>query len=257
MTVAHTPRERSAPDTGVGVLDRSMAVMRAVEEGARSFTEIARATGLPRPTAHRLIRALQGHGLLALDERAGYRIGPRILGLAAAGLREDPLRAIAHPVLQDLSTTTGESAQLYVRVADQRVCVDSVESSSELRTIVAVGSALPLTAGSAGKVVLAWDTHDDRERLIESMQAPTAATPTGDALRRQLASIRRTGSAYSLGERAQGVGSISAPVLDAHGELRAVVSISGPERRLGRGATAALTGAVVAAAARLEASLGA
>lgn len=256
MNLTHPEPRPIEIDTGVGVLDRSMAVLGAVEDGARSFTEIVVATGLPRATAHRLIRALERHGMLTSSERR-LRLGPRILGLAATALREDPLREIAHPVLEDLSTQTGESAQLFVRDRDQRVCVDSVESSSELRTIVPIGAALPVTAGSAGKVFMAWTDEDDRERLIAQMRAPTAATPTGDVLRRQLRSIRRAGGATSVGERAPGVSSISAPVVDAHDDLRAVVSISGPERRIGRGSSDELVEAVARASRRLARALGA
>ncbi len=81
-------------------------------------------------------------------------------------MRDLPLRDLAHPALERLAAVTGESAQLYVRDADRRVCIDAIESSSELRTIVAVGASLPLTKGSAGKVFLAWAQPQDRDRFL-------------------------------------------------------------------------------------------
>ncbi len=71
---------------------------------------------------------------------------------------------MAHPALDRLSEATGESAQLYVRSVDERVCVDAVESPSELRTIVAVGAELPLTKGSAGKLFLGVVRQPSRSR---------------------------------------------------------------------------------------------
>ena len=129
-------------------------------------------------------------------------------------MRDLPLRDLAHPALERLAAVTGESAQLYVRDADRRVCIDAIESSSELRTIVAVGASLPLTKGSAGKVFLAWAR---RRTAIGSWQAlPEEAA---DRLARQIATARRRGWADSVGEREAGVASVSAPVLDRQGSL--------------------------------------
>ena len=64
------------PTSGVGVLDRCAAILRAVEDGARSFTDIVAATGLSRSTAHRLIQGLEDHGFLAADRRLRLRARP-------------------------------------------------------------------------------------------------------------------------------------------------------------------------------------
>jgi DNA-binding IclR family transcriptional regulator len=238
--------------TGVGVLDRSMAILAAVERGARSFTHIVEATGLTRPTAHRLVKALEDHGMLTMAGGLGYRLGPRLLGLAATAMRDLPLRDLAHPALERLAAITGESAQLYVRDADRRVCIDAIESSSELRTIVAVGASLPLAKGSAGKVFLAWAQPQDRDRFLQALPEEEA-----DRLGRQVATTRRRGWADSVGEREAGVASVSAPVLDRKGSLVAAVSVSGPANRFGTAGGKRYAPAVTAAAAELADALGA
>src|SRR5215210_1757084 len=230
MTVAH----EGARDSGVTVLDRAMAVLTAVENGARSFTDVVTATGLSRTTAHRLLRSLVDHELVAVRD-VGYGLGPRLLRFADGALQQAPLRDVAHPFLERLAAATGESAQLYVRSGTERVCIDAVESDRELRTIVSVGATLPLTAGSAGKVFLAFDDLGPAaDRLIDEASASTPATPLGADLRRQLVLIRRRGWASSAGERQAGVGSVSAPVFGPAGELLAAISVSGPQARLGR-----------------------
>jgi DNA-binding IclR family transcriptional regulator len=254
MTVAQT----ESRDTGVAVLDRAMAVLSAVEDGARSFTEVVAATGLSRTTAHRLLRSLVDHELVAIREGSGYRLGPRLLRFADGALHEVPLRDVAHPFLEHLAATTGESAQLYVRSVTERVCIDAVESDRELRTIVSVGATLPLTAGSAGKVFLAFDDLGPAaDRLIDQASAPTPATPVGADLRRQLALIRRRGWASSAGERQTGVGSVSAPVFGPDGELLAAISVSGPQARLGRTTAKRYAPAVVTTAEEIRAALSA
>lgn len=242
---------REAPTTAVGTLDRIVAVLSAVEAGARSYTDITKATGLSRPTAHRIIRALELHGFLLQAGSAGYALGPRLLSLAASAIRDLPLRDLAHPALERLAKATGESAQLYVREGEVRVCVDAVESESELRTIVAVGATLPLTKGSAGKVFLAWADDADRRRVLASLPDDAAVR-----LARSIATTARRGWADSIGEREAGVASVSAPIFDATGALVAAVSVSGPANRIG-----ALRGrhdapAVTDAARQVEEALG-
>ncbi|HEU4356300.1 MAG TPA: helix-turn-helix domain-containing protein, partial [Actinomycetota bacterium] len=74
-------RRTASTDTGVSTLDRAVAIIGAVEAGARTFTDVARTTRLPRSTAHRLLKALAAHGLLAFDPGDGYRLGHRLVQL--------------------------------------------------------------------------------------------------------------------------------------------------------------------------------
>jgi DNA-binding IclR family transcriptional regulator len=241
-------RER-APSNGVGVLDRLDAILRAVEAGARSFTHIVAATGLTRSTAHRLILGLEDHGFLLHVGGLGYSLGPRLLALATTAMRDLPLRELAHPTLERLARSTGESAQLYVREGDRRICVDAAESDRELRTIVEIGASLPLTKGSAGKVFLAWGTERDGELLRRLGER-------GDRLPRQVSTTRRRGWADSVAEREPGVASVSAPIFGPLGVLLAAISVSGPVSRLGQLRGTRYAAAVVDAAGEVERALG-
>jgi len=233
-----------------------MAILRAIEEGSRSHADVARSTGLPRPTAHRLLRSMETHGLVTHVGGQGFRLGPRLLGLAATAMRELPLRDIAQPVLERLARSTGESAQLFVRDHHRRVCIAAAESRSELRTIVEVGAELPLTAGSAGKVFLSFGPPALTAELLTTADRVTPKTPIGERLERQLVTVRRLGWASSSGERQPGVGSVSAPIHEPLGALLAVVSISGPEQRLGRISAKHYAPAVMQAAREIERALG-
>ena len=242
--------------SGVGVLDRCVWVLEAVEAGARTLSDVVAETGLTRPTAHRLLLALERHELLTRVGGRGYRLGPRLLRLSAVAMRELPMRDLAHPALERLARTTGESAQLYVRAGDRRVCVDTVESTSELRTIVDIGASLPLTAGSAGKVFLAWDEARDLERVLTGYRRLTARAPDAARLRRNLVTIHRKGWASSVGEREPGVASVSAPVLGMNEIPVAVVSVSGPSNRIGPSRARTLAPAMLEAAREIRTALG-
>jgi DNA-binding IclR family transcriptional regulator len=258
VAAAKTPRDRAdtVARTEVSVLDRTMQILAAVEEGARTFTDVRHATGLPRATAHRLLRSMEIHGLLTFVGGHGYRLGTRLLTLSRTAVRELPLRDLAQPILERVARTTGESAQLFVRDGDRRLCIAAAQSGNELRAIVEVGAALPLTAGSAGKVFLAFGPPILTAQVLAHVEPITPRTPTGDRLDRQLAAARRLGWASSAGEREPGVGSVSAPIFEPLGALLAVVSLSGPEQRIGRISAKRYAPAVLEAASEIEAALG-
>lgn len=207
------------------MLDKSLLVVEAVASGATTTGAVIAATGLSRATAHRLVSALSGHGLLRRDADGGLVLGLRWIAYGQVAALAWPLLEVIRPVLEWLAEATGESVQVYVRDGDERLCVDAVESTEELRTTVPVGARLPLDRGSAGHIL---------------SRPPSGADAT---------SIRRHW-VESVEERAPGVASVSAPFL-VDGEPTAI-SVSGPIERTGRSPGERYGELVVAAADRIE-----
>lgn len=205
-----------SPVSGIGVLDKSVAVLRAAAADPATLADLCARTGLPRATAHRLAVGLELHGLLTRDGDGLWRPGSALRDLAAT--TADALVDTAAMVLPRLREITGESVQLYRREGDHRVCVAAAEPPSGLRDTVPVGSRLPMTAGSGAKVLAAF------------------ADPRNDSSfgERTLAEVRKRGWAQSAGEREAGVASVSAPVRSPRGEVVAAISVSGPIDRMGR-----------------------
>ena len=230
--------------SGVGVLDKAAIVLGALEAGPLTLAGLVQATGLARPTAHRLATALEHHRFVARDLQGRFVLGPR-LGELATAAGEDRLLASARPVLLALRDATGESCQLYRRQAEQRICVAAAERLSGLRDTVPLGSVLSMQAGSAAQVLLAWEEPERMHRGL--MGAKFTATT--------LAGVRRRGWAQSVSEREVGVASVSAPVRGPGGRVVAAVSVSGPMERLGRAPGRLHAQAVVTAAARLTEAL--
>ncbi|SDL56924.1 IclR family transcriptional regulator [Tessaracoccus oleiagri] len=227
--------------SGVGVLDKAAAVLSALEHQPLTLAGLVTATGLARPTAHRLAVALEHHRFVGRDLQGRFVLGPRLLELAdAAG--EDPLLSTAGPILTRLRDITGESAQLFRRQGDVRVCVAAVERPQGLRDTVPLGAQLSMKAGSAAQVLLAWEEPERIGKLLEQ------ATFTESTLQ----TVRRRGWAQSVAEREPGVASVSAPVLAPSGRILAAVSCSGPIERLSRYPGRLHGAAVMAAAERLS-----
>ncbi len=208
----------------VGVVDKAMAILAALEREPLALAGLVAATGIARPTAHRLAVALEVHGMVRRDDDGRFLLGSRAIALGRAAADAYPLRDAAMPALRALRDATEESVQLYVREGDRRICVASLESPHGLRTIVAAGASLPLELGSAGAVLL-----EDR-------------------------AVLRRGWAESVGQREAGVASVSAPVLDG-GQVVAAVGVSGPIERLTRTPGKRYGAAVMDAARRIEAAL--
>lgn len=169
-------------------LERAAAILDAVGRSAVSASELARQTGLSVSTAHRLALQMVDYGFLRRTEGGTFRLGDRFVrsALENAGI----------PVIQRLREETGETAQLWVRRGDERVCLLSADSQHELRAILPAGSRLPLPQGSSGRV-LAADEND----LVE---------------------LATVGWIESVGARTPGLGSISAPVQTDEGIVAAV-----------------------------------
>lgn len=199
------------------MLDKAISLLDAVEGGPTSLAGLVEATGMSRATTHRLAVALEVHGLLQRGSDGRFALGPRLTG--------GDLPALARPVLEALRDRTGESAQLYVRRGERRLCVASLESPHGLRTIVPVGMSLPLEVGSAGRIL------------------------RGDA------AALRQGWAQSVEERERGVASVSAPVVDRRGAVVAAVSVSGPIERTTRSPGRRYAAAVTEAAAAVGQAL--
>ncbi len=187
---------------GAGTIDKAMAVVALVTDAPRTLAELVEVSGLPRATAHRLALSLEGHGLLRRDLDGRFALGLRWITTGVRAAEGFPLADVARPHLEALRDETGESVQLYVREGDHRRCVVAVDSPHELRTIVATGALLPLERGSAGRVL------------------------TGP--------VGRAGWIETVGDRQEGVASVSAPVVGPDGGVLAAVSVSGPIDRIGR-----------------------
>ena len=209
--------------SGVGVVDKVVQVLDALEAGPAALAELVSRTGLARPTAYRIAVALERHRYLERDGLGRFALGTRLTELAGPH-RHNPLETAAAGVLARLRDETNESTQLYRRNGDVRRCVAAAERSSGLRDTVPVGSELPMTAGSAAQVLLAWEPAEQAAALAARARFSPAVLTT----------VRRRGWAASVAERESGVASVSAPVFGPDGRVVAAVSVSGPIDRLTR-----------------------
>jgi DNA-binding IclR family transcriptional regulator len=222
------------------VLERTFAVLALFDQLAPEWTttEVARASGLPVPTAHRILATLRSHGYLVRDDQnKRFRLGWAAVDLGERARSAVDLARIAAPVLARLAEHTNETA-LLTAMNDQRdraVCLERVESSLALRLSIEPGRELPLHAGASQKILLAFMPPAERDailaRPLEKLCRATITDP--DFLRSHLDSIRSRGWAISFEENNVGVWGVAIPIPDEHGAL-ASLGLAGPTVRFSR-----------------------
>lgn len=232
-------RPRTLEHDGLRTVERAAEVLRqfSCDGPALGLQELARSLGLPRSTAHRLLRSMEAAGFLVYDpESRTYRLGLWLARLGEVAMASVELRTAARPYLQSLAAETGESALLLVVRGSSAVVIDVQESQSPLRLTLPVGTPWPLHAGASNRVILAFlPAHEREEILRQPLDRITQRTITDpDRLRRELHWVRHRGFAYSVGELTPGVAAVAVPIL-ADGRLLGGLAVAGPAARLTRG----------------------
>jgi DNA-binding IclR family transcriptional regulator len=225
-------------------VQKAMTLLRATAShpGGASVTALARAAGLPRATALRLIQTMEREGLLLrVPEADRVLLGPELIRLAREVDIATMLRELAAPRLGELSEVLRETVTLSVAAPDGGLdLAHQVDGPHHLVPRSWLGQRFPLHASSSGKILLS--TYD-AERLERFLQEPlekvtpsTIARPR--ALRRELEQVRKQGFAATVDELEQGLAGVSVGIFSDTRTLLGAINVSGLSQRLdeaGRG----------------------
>ncbi|MCX4641969.1 MULTISPECIES: IclR family transcriptional regulator [unclassified Streptomyces] len=226
-------------DTGPTVASRIGILLRALaarEPDGASTTDLASATALPRPTAHRLLSALREEGLVERDEISGsWHLGPECFLLGAAATSRHDITPIARETVLRIARETGESAFFSVRRGSETVCVLREDGSFPIRShVLHEGIRFPLGVASAGIVILSFLHEREREPYLAGvhLEERFGEQHRADQLRERVKATRDLGYAVNPGLIVPGSWGLGAAVFDAHEEPRWALSITGIESRL-------------------------
>jgi DNA-binding IclR family transcriptional regulator len=243
----------------IPVIDRMVEILFLLEgrpDGA-SIRDIVGQLRLPRTTVYRILNTLQVHDIVRRSDDGTYRLGSRLLTLAARTIgegRDYDLAALSVPHLRRLASETGEGCKVSIVDGDEVLVVAAVDGQREYALTVVPGQRLPLHAGAAAKVLLANLPKDAlAKRLSGHLARYTPSTETdGRRLAVELSRVRRQGWAADNGEYAPSVHAIAAPIPDRNGHVIAALSVpylaGAPQRHVEkiRVATIAMAGAIAA-----------
>ncbi|MCW2633062.1 MAG: transcriptional regulator, IclR family [Pseudonocardia sp.] len=224
------------------------------------ISELSRRLGLATSTVHRMVATLAAERLLERGSAKGsYRLGLALYDLGANVGPHLDLHEAAMPVMATLRHSTGETVQLAVLDGLEAVYIDRLESPYTERIFARVGTRLPATTTSTGKVLLAALEPAELDARLRHWR-PRRHTPFSiidqGTLRARLAEVAERGWAENREESRVGVVSVGAPVRDADGEVIAALSVAAPTDRANAAQRARLRTAVVDAAAVISRRLG-
>ncbi len=200
-----------------------------------SLSEISKTTGIPQPTALRLLRELVSANYVSHEPLSRkYSAGVKVLHLSESMRNRIDVRTVSLPFMHQLAEQTKETVQLVIPVGNQGVCIEKVDGSENIRLYSAIGKIVPLYGGAATKAIMAFLSDQRRDELLsQPLEALTPNTKTERcAIEAEIARIRMTGIAVSREELQAGAAGVAAPIFDRSGDVVAGISVAGPAWRL-------------------------
>ncbi len=226
-------------DAPVDVVGRVSVLLKAVSAGepdGATTSEAARAAGLARPTAHRLLASLADAGLVDRTPDGRWLLGPELYFLGTSAASRYDVTALAQPVVRRLSIATGESAFFSARRGDETICLVREDGSFPIRShVLHEGIRFPLGVASAGLAILAFLDDAEVESYLERVDLVDeyGDQHSTDAVRDRILRTRAAGFAVNPGLIVEGSWGMAAAVFDADERPQWALSLTGIQQRFG------------------------
>ncbi len=222
-------------DSYVQSFARGLEVIRSFSAAApqQTLSEVAAASGLTRAGARRILLTLQTLGYVESDGRL-FRLTPRILDLGFAYISSMPIWDLAEPTMEALVDQLHESCSAAVLDGRDIVYVLRVHTHKIMSTNLGVGSRLPAFWTSMGRMLLAGQSDDRVQALLDGLPRPALTPHTRTSDEDLLAAVRQArtqGWCLINQELEEGLISIAAPLRNRAGETVAALNISGQANR--------------------------
>ncbi len=216
-------------------LEKVFAVIETVvshQNTGLNFAAVVAKTGLPKSTAHRILKYLTGIGYLSfVADTKMYRGTLKLAGLGAEVMSNFDLRQQVHPQLIQLHQETEHTCNMGIRSGSEGIFVDKIESRDfGIKLFSEVGKSFPLHCTAMGKVLLAHAAAAEIAAILSPpLQAYTEKTITDPlVLRKELATIKEHGYAIDWEEITRGVMCVAAPVFGIAAEITCAISMAFP-----------------------------
>lgn len=226
------PDAKAANRYRIEALAKGLDVLRLFDESVTSLKlrEICDRTGIPMPTAFRVVATLEESGFVERLPDGSIRPGVAVLTLGSAALRGSSLVQFSEQPLRHLAEETGETVNLGVLLNDQVLYLARLRNSDLVTANIQVGSTLPAAYTSMGKLLLSYLTDDELRATLAGHDFEKDAGPNAahslDELRERLEAIRVQGYSLQDQEVAAGLRSVSVPVFGREAKPTAAINIA-------------------------------
>ena len=213
---------------------RASEVLKSLSKGLNRISDIAEELNLSKSTTHRLLNTLEKVNLVFQDPiRHRYYLGHQILSLSSNPLiAHQGLVTCAFEDVQYLQGLTEETVVIHIRTGLQRVCLEELPSSHNIKYTAGRGNIAPIYTGAAGKILLSELANDELDMLFKNIKLVKVATNTITNkidLKKEIEKVRWQGYATSFGERVNGSACLSVPIKNYITPV--ALSILGPDNR--------------------------
>ena len=157
----------------VTALARGLELLRCFRPGETylSNNEMAKRTGMPKPTISRLTYTLTELGYLSFSAEQGrYQLGSGVLALGSTLLSNLDARKLARPAMQDLAEHAQASVSMGIRERLSMVYVESCRGSAAVTVRRDAGSRIPLATTAMGKAYLCGLQQKERDFLMDHIR---------------------------------------------------------------------------------------
>ena len=233
-----TPSKPGVATVQVQSLTRGLSLLEALAraEGGLTLTDLAQRVQLAPSTAHRLLATLEKMGYVYQGGEMGrWYIGLQAFTVGTSFLANRDFVAQSHPYMRRLMEQSGETANLGIIDGTEAVFIDQVQCREMMRTIVKLGSRVPLHASGVGKAIFAALPDDQIDAILKVKGLPriTANTITSpETMWASVRVIRQRGWSFDDEEHALGTRCVAAPIYDEHADVLGAISLAGPSSRL-------------------------
>jgi len=229
------------------------------EHGELGVSAVAAQLGTNRAGCHRFLLTLRDLGYVEKTEAGRYRLTFRMLEMGMKNLDRFEIRHTAHPMMQALSRSFGETVNLGYWDGRAIVHLDKINSTEILRMDSGLGDLAPAYCTGLGKAILAFLPEEEIEDYLANVtfEALTPTTITSiEGMQDELRKIREAGFAIDNEELSIGLRCVAAPVFDYAGRPSYALSVSGPTHRMFQTRIAAMSDSVMAVCQSLSEKIG-
>jgi len=199
-------------------------------KGALGVRAISQQLKLPVGSVHRLLIDLSEEQVVERTEEGAWRLSYRLLAITDKQLDGVRFPRLARSFCEHIAEETRETVNVNIISGLACVCIDKVRGSQGMQLDLPIGSRAPLYCGGSAKAMLAFAADALIERVLD--EPMTAFTPNTivdpEALRRELAVVRKRGYSVDDQEMVMGVFCVGMPIVDRTGRAVGAISVSGP-----------------------------
>lgn len=224
------------------------------DEPEHTLSDLARATGLNKSSAYRLLTSMEAIGLVEQRDLR-WRIGSRPVALANIRLGGLDLRREALHHLRELRQAFRAAVAYSIPDGSEMIYLERLDSPEAYGVSARLGARAPIWAGASGKAVLSKMGPEEQEIRLDAEGWRRLPRELRNRVMKEVAAAERRGYCVDTGEFFDGIGGVAAAIRDPHEDPVAAISVIAPAERLSKDYVRATAARLLAAAEELEATL--